>query len=671
MDATIGQLWPDEAKKRMKEKGISKKELRKLFSKVVFPWNPTYSSYRFFFQLEISELPLFVIVLPPGVRKDKSSSATISAASASAAGEQATKLLDYITRKNLTLRVINGRHSSAIQNPDVYADISSLNRCAGPKDRKDGKKLITVQAGGTQGQVYEYLFSRQQKEDEKNHGESNNNTTTTNGQSQAYHFAGGKLTHPLLSLALHPLAADDGELEFPGGSASSVSVPGITGCGGVGTLKRTFGLTVDSVTSFKIALPPTETFLPAGKAQPKTDNFLSSRKVESKSMKEVKAQPKTDNFLSSRKVESKSMKEVKAQPKTREGKDEKKVKNIKGSRVVTASATKNPNLFWALRGGQVANFGIVLKSIYVVHPINLTIRYSISFDWTPEKAKQVLKLWQKTAPKRPNEFNEDLSLFSSLTAVPARGSAKESKEFKQDFGISVGGVYVVGNEVNGLVKETREEKKKKGNKKKKQLSLEQQAQDDVAKVREELNSLIRLGGATVKIVVETYAETMTALTNARVYKPFSSAKIVFSRRSVDPNFVISKLIEAADTNLPGLHLFGIELMGGKISEVGSTETAFVSRQSKFMYDIFSYWDSALDTCANTSWVSSIFHHIYRPSRPRKDGSDHGDHVYVGFPINNLPNHLDAYYGENKTRLQLVKDEVDPLTVLHFPTGIKQ
>jgi FAD/FMN-containing dehydrogenase len=577
LNATIQQLWPDEAKKKMIEKKVSRKELKSLFTKVVFPWNPTYSSYRFFFQLEISELPLFVIVFPPNEKKTS---------------KESVALLDYIAKKNLTLRVINGRHSSAVQNPDVYADISAMNKC-NVIDDNTGRQLISVQAGATQGQVYDYLFSRQ----------------------HTHHFAGGKLTHPLLSLALHPRA---NELAFPGGSASSVSVPGITGCGGIGTLKRTFGLTVDSVLGFKLAA-----FLPVKREV----TSIESKIVKVGEEDLFKISPKNNKTCETKfnkNHETKSNKtRILAKPKSK-----------------TKSKTKS-DLFWALRGGQVANFGIVLKSIYVLHPIKTTIRYVVSFEWTPEKAKQVLKLWQSTAPNRPNEFNEDLSLFSSALATDRKVEKKETKEKKltQEFGISVGGVYVVDN-ANGLKDDGKEKV-------------------IVKKINEELKSLIALGGATVKIMVEDYAKTMTTLTNARVYRPFSSAKLVFSRKKVDPDFIIDKLIEAAE--LPGLHLFGIELMGGKISEVKSSETAFFPRQSKFMYDIFSYWDSALDTCRVSDWVSSVFNRVYQPTK--------NDHVYVGFPINNLPNHLDAYYGENKSRLQQIKMDVDPNSVLHFPTGI--
>lgn len=114
-------------------------------------------------------------------------------------------------------------------------------------------------------------------------------------------------------------------------------------------------------------------------------------------------------------------------------------------------------------------------------------------------------------------------------------------------------------------------------------------------------------------------------------------------------------------SMPGLHGFGVELLGGKISEVATTATAFWPRQAKFFYDMFSYWDSSLDSCQNIAAINRLFSLVFQ--------ADQGDNIYIGFPIDNLPNHLTAYYGQNKTRLQQIKEAVDPLHVLRFPTGI--
>lgn len=49
------------------------------------------------------------------------------------------------------------------------------------------------------------------------------------------------------------------ELLFPGGSARTVSAPGISGSGGVSSFKRTYGLTIDNIKDYQIIVPPNKT----------------------------------------------------------------------------------------------------------------------------------------------------------------------------------------------------------------------------------------------------------------------------------------------------------------------------------------------------------------------------------------------------------------------------
>lgn len=77
----------------------------------------------------------------------------------------------------------------------------------------------------------------------------------------------------------------------------------------------------------------------------------------------------------------------------------------------TASATENPDLFWALRGGG-GNFGVVTSLEYRLHPVSTVIAGPIFYPL--EKARDVLRLFNeylKTAP-------EDFSAFFAILIVP-------------------------------------------------------------------------------------------------------------------------------------------------------------------------------------------------------------------------------------------------------------
>src|SRR5215212_316026 len=81
-------------------------------------------------------------------------------------------------------------------------------------------------------------------------------------------------------------------------------------------------------------------------------------------------------------------------------------------RFVTASETKNPDLFWALRGGG-GNFGVVTSFLFRLHPIpNLTAGPML---WDLERSAEVLRWYREFITNAPDELN---GFFAFLT-VPA------------------------------------------------------------------------------------------------------------------------------------------------------------------------------------------------------------------------------------------------------------
>jgi hypothetical protein len=508
LNATIVELWPDEAKVLIKAKELSIKKLKKYFCKIYFPWDATYNNYRFMYKLQIQELPLFVIV--PQNKYEICS------------------LLNLAHIKNLNLRIIAGRHSSNIQDPDFYVDMTDFNKIY------SNKNILTVGGGINQGKIYEYLFN-------------DNNSGVPH--SIKHHFVHGtKMCHPLYSHCISRLLNNsiklnnENSLIFPGGSAGSVCVSGLTSAGGIGSLRRTYGLAIDSVKSYQIIVPPN-----------KFEQTAKSLHVCKK---------------------------------------------------------KNTDLFWALSGGVASNFGIVSEITYKMPLINNIVMYSIVWPWS--QAKEVLMLWLKTAPKRPNQYNEDISMYTYLG----------------ESGIELGGLYVIPNG---------------------------QTNDEAIKT---IANELKIYGGTLKTQIYSYEQSITSLSNGRVYYPFSSTQIYFSSNIIDVDYVINQMEIAQKIN--GLCLFGVELLGGKISDVSWSNTAFYPRSANFFYDIFAFCASSIDVSDINFWVKTIFDQTYNPTT---------DTVFVGFPVPKLKNHLNAYYGKNKDRLVQIKQKYDTYGVMDYPQGI--
>ena len=516
LSATITELWPNKSKILIKNKGLSVKQLVKSFNKIYFAWNKTYNNYRFMYKLQIQELPLFVIV--PVNRKE------------------ICKLLNLAYKKKLTLRIIAGRHSSNIQDPDFYVDLSEFDKvCLNHIDCQD----ILIAGGGiNQGRIYEYLFNQ-----------------NTDKEDKCHFIHGIKMCHPLyshcisrlinnsnISSNISNLSADETNL-FPGGSAGSVCVSGFTTAGGVASFRRTFGLAIDSVQSFKIIVPPN---------------------------KHCK----------------------------------------KAQKLHVTNSNNQQDLFWALCGGVAANFGIVTEIKYVLPKINNAVMYSVVWPW--DVAKEVLTLWLQTSPARPVQYNEDISIYT----------------FGNDAGIELGGLYVIP-----------------------------EGQTDAEAIIS-ITAELAIYGGILKTQIVTYEQTMTALSDGRVYYPFSATQIYFSSNTIDVDYVISQMENAKQLN--GLYLFGVELLGGKISVRSPSDTAFYPREANFFYDIFAFCQSSLDINNLSLWVTEFFNHTYNQVT---------DTVFVGFPIPNLPKHLEAYYGTNKNRLISIKEKYDTYGVMNYPQGI--
>jgi FAD/FMN-containing dehydrogenase len=199
LTVTTPQLWPINAKKLLEKKNVDTNELKTMFTNVLFPWDDGYDSGRTFYSIRIEHRPLFIV---------KPVSTT-----------EIERILDYVNDKRLTVMVMNGRHTSSLKTGEVMVDMSffvSKELC--------GETLVAG-AGNTQGMLNDYLF---------------------NVCGLSVYSPLGSFTHPRVNTNA-----------FPGGSAASVGSAGISTAGGVGSLCRTYALTVDSVKSYKITVPPT------------------------------------------------------------------------------------------------------------------------------------------------------------------------------------------------------------------------------------------------------------------------------------------------------------------------------------------------------------------------------------------------------------------------------
>ena len=80
--------------------------------------------------------------------------------------------------------------------------------------------------------------------------------------------------------------------------------------------------------------------------------------------------------------------------------------------LVTASAKKNSDLFWALRGGG-GNFGVVTSFLFRAHPVHTN--YAGPMLWELSESAEVMAWWDKFMKKAPKELT---GFFLFMTVPP-------------------------------------------------------------------------------------------------------------------------------------------------------------------------------------------------------------------------------------------------------------
>ena len=284
--------------------------------------------------------------------------------------------------------------------------------------------------------------------------------------------------------------------------------------------------------------------------------------------------------------------------------------------VLTASATENPDLFWALRGGGGGNFGIVTEFTFRVHPVDRVIAFRIS--WPTSYPTATLKKFQSFAQTAPDE----LSFLYVLTG----GQGK------------ITGIRCTGQYLPKTAGET----------------------PTLSKLMSLLAPLLSIGEATLSTKQFTYLEAARYFAGNgdpdRVYFKGKSDYSVGALSSEGVSTFIKTL-----RNSPAIIAGIFEAYGGAINRVGETDTAFPHRgDTRFCLQYYSEWSSSTSTNRNAGAVRSL----YTAMRPHMPG-----YSYVNYIDLDLTDWAPAYYKGNLSRLMTIKQQYDPDNFFHFAQSI--
>ncbi|MFE7213676.1 FAD-binding oxidoreductase [Streptomyces sp. NPDC057611] len=302
-------------------------------------------------------------------------------------------------------------------------------------------------------------------------------------------------------------------------------------------------------------------------------------------------------------------------------------------RQLTADATQNKDLFWALRGAGNGNFGVVTELGFRTHSAPQAVSAYLRWPWA--KAAAVVKAWQDWGPGQPDEIWSSLHLESSAGGTPTVSVAAFSL-----------GTY-------GAL---------------------QNAVDRLASAVGAPASSVSLRRHSFEQAMEAYAGCSSFPVDAQCHLPGTTpgrspqgrlgretyaARSDFFDRSLSSAGIQTLLAQLRSVR-GGAGSIAFTALGGAVNRVSPTATAFVHRRSRMLAQYVASWRPGTTGSAAQSWLTSA----HNAMRPYASGA-----AYQNYSDPTLRNWRTAYYGDAATRLTKLKHQYDPQDFFTYPQGL--
>lgn len=285
--------------------------------------------------------------------------------------------------------------------------------------------------------------------------------------------------------------------------------------------------------------------------------------------------------------------------------------------VINVSETENQEVFWAIRGAGGGNFGINTQFVMRMFPITTVTWFKIQWRANNTILKQLFDAFQEIAVNAPPE----LGVKFMLNVHQERGQNR---------------LYL---EILGQYAGSRA-------------------------------ALVSLFQPLFSIALPTYeviqnlpywdAQEHLSETGNPEYS-HERSRFAFGKISTDGRDAIFRNL----MNWPGTSvdaMWKYFLMGGRISDVSSNETAFLFRNASMITSIDLEWikGDEKNLKPNLDWLDAFHDEMEQYTSA---------HCFINFIDRRQRNHLNAYYGEHLNRLRAVKRQLDPKNVFANPQSI--
>jgi hypothetical protein len=287
-------------------------------------------------------------------------------------------------------------------------------------------------------------------------------------------------------------------------------------------------------------------------------------------------------------------------------------------RVVTASATVNADLFWALRGGG-GNFGIVLEFEFALRPVGPVVLGGMLL-WPRERAGDVMRAYRDLMAGAPDALCGGLALMSAppLPMVPPELQGRPAV-----------GVLVLYD-------------------------------GDPARGAEHLATLRALAPTVDAVMPMPYTAFQSLMDGGHPEQLRDYFRAAFLDELSDA--AIDAIVTGAGGAPSTLSAVLLQPLGGAFGRVGEMDTALGHRDAGWAIQVLAQWLEPERDTGNRNWVRALTDALAPWSRP------------AGFP-NFIAEGGDAavavaYGAERHARLVEVKDRWDPANVFSVNHNIR-
>ncbi|CCK29139.1 lipoprotein [Streptomyces davaonensis JCM 4913] len=300
---------------------------------------------------------------------------------------------------------------------------------------------------------------------------------------------------------------------------------------------------------------------------------------------------------------------------------------------LTADATRNKDLFWALRGAGNGNFGIVTELQFKTHPAPQAVTAYMSWPWS--KAAAVLKAWQEWGPTQPDEIWSSFHLANATGGTPTVSVAA----------FSLGTYGELQNAVDRLADRIGASATS--------VSLRRRSYEESMELYAGCSSFTT--DAQCHLPGTTPGRNPQGALNRETY----AAKSDFFDRSIS-SAGIQTLLTKMKSVRGGSGSIALTALGGAVNRVDPTATAFVHRRSRMLAQYIAAWQAGTSGTTAQSWLTEA----HTAMKPYASGA-----AYQNYTDPTLKDWRKAYYGDAATRLTQLKKQYDPKGFFTFPQSL--